>query len=531
MDAGITNFEMQTIEAFRVNDRYQLVPNIIQEKALISAPSVARGAQSGLHTNAVAWNTTEESFVLYLPESRAMDSSKSDEVTCLVVGGKYNEEENVTYYRIDFQDESGTQLGEILRNHHYTFNVESVSQTGKTTAEEAAESTSSGITASIVDWQQNRNSIIFNGEHYFGVSSREVSLRFRSGSIKYIDIITNITDYTLQPSDADGNPIASTQPGDEATGTVYTASISDDKKQIKVTSVSENQDVGNRNDYFIILAGEWKILITVSQESRSKYSQIPVRMLSISTSIGYWGGNLFSNRTLTGDGRGLRNLLESTDNFSPTGIIPVSYIGLDYITGTPDPEEFTNYLELFDVVNIPYSVNLSDNLYRIILNWLNKQDNRFLFVSHDNTTTNSNLLQLLGLGDNSMWHSPSSTQNYVIAELTEDNRYFLRDGPFGSVSENMPFNRFDGIWLGLDANIAASSGITPILRHTDTDNCVVLGIDLQRRIAYVSESQFYQNNANGLYNADMSREPNKLFGNIFAWIIEEVIMPGKVETK
>lgn len=49
----------------------------------------------------------------------------------------------------------------------------------------------------------------FDGEHHFGVSSREIILKNKAGSKATIEVFTDLSDYTLQWADENGMPIGS----------------------------------------------------------------------------------------------------------------------------------------------------------------------------------------------------------------------------------------------------------------------------------------------------------------------------------
>jgi hypothetical protein len=81
--------------------------------------------------------------------------------TCLVVGGKYDadgdddfDEETETYYRADFSDESsGTEVFlDVLRNHHYTFNITDVSGPGYGSSVDAFCGEKIDFTVTVTPW-------------------------------------------------------------------------------------------------------------------------------------------------------------------------------------------------------------------------------------------------------------------------------------------------------------------------------------------------------------------------------------------
>ena len=73
--------------------------------------------------------------------------------TCIVVGGYYNRNEKLSYYRMDFDpDNKENAFGQILRNHKYIFNVKKVSAPGWDNPDDAANNQSAHIVAEVRQW-------------------------------------------------------------------------------------------------------------------------------------------------------------------------------------------------------------------------------------------------------------------------------------------------------------------------------------------------------------------------------------------
>lgn len=99
---------------------------------------------------------------MYAPESKGIAVTEpgwATATTVIVVGGFFNAMQQETYYRIDFikngPAEGGAQqvsYGEILRNHHYLFNITEVKSAGCYTPEDAAENATCGISLKVAGW-------------------------------------------------------------------------------------------------------------------------------------------------------------------------------------------------------------------------------------------------------------------------------------------------------------------------------------------------------------------------------------------
>lgn len=88
-----------------------------------------------------------------------------DDAACVIVGGYYGEDQNPTFYRIDFARPNivnGVQNKpqpddrfDLLRNKVYVVNITSVSGPGKNSPEEALKSDETKMTAEVQEWNQN----------------------------------------------------------------------------------------------------------------------------------------------------------------------------------------------------------------------------------------------------------------------------------------------------------------------------------------------------------------------------------------
>lgn len=80
--------------------------------------------------------------------------------TCIVVGGRYGNDSKPTYYRADFSTGTGDNevFLDVLRNHHYTFNITKVGSSGHDTSEGAFEGTQNiDFTVEVSNWGDNLN--------------------------------------------------------------------------------------------------------------------------------------------------------------------------------------------------------------------------------------------------------------------------------------------------------------------------------------------------------------------------------------
>ncbi len=161
-------FILKSIQAYRANNRIQLIPD---ESALaqreegkewkVVAPSVLEGTE-----NIITTPSEKVLEPIFLPESEERKGDAvTTEATCLIVGGiyqgsGYETNTNISYYRIDFKskDENDNEItGQILRNHKYNIVITDVNGPGTTHPEEAD---GSNLQTTVIGWSNGGGDII-----------------------------------------------------------------------------------------------------------------------------------------------------------------------------------------------------------------------------------------------------------------------------------------------------------------------------------------------------------------------------------
>jgi hypothetical protein len=103
------------------------------------------------------------------------NSTTDAQATCLVVGGVYGTDANPTYYRIDLLAAGTQNRLDILRNHQYVVNINSVVGSGYASADEAFNHKGQNMTAvTLVQTQQGLDNIAFNKQ--YSLSSNKFAL-------------------------------------------------------------------------------------------------------------------------------------------------------------------------------------------------------------------------------------------------------------------------------------------------------------------------------------------------------------------
>jgi len=123
---------------------------------------------------------SDKNFIsrLYAYEAEGVGLERDLEATCLVLGGKYDTDPSVTYYRVDFKGalEGGGFISEdgyydpILRNHLYEINVRSVSDSGYSTPDEAFYNKREDMSVSVQTWNMKEVESEIDGNYTLKVS-------------------------------------------------------------------------------------------------------------------------------------------------------------------------------------------------------------------------------------------------------------------------------------------------------------------------------------------------------------------------
>lgn len=530
----VSSFELVSIQAYRANDRIQLVSD--QETIPVSVPSVPAESRMIVNTEVKEVVGNQSVAEVYLPESVSpAESEWVTGATCIIVGGKYEGSGQVTYYRIDFDpNNTNGSFGQILRNHRYVFTVRSVAGPGWPSADEAANNRSAQINLEIEAWDESTTDMYFDTEHHFGVSTREIVLGSKQNSVMTMSVNTDVRDYTLQWSDEQGN--VSGIPAGTLTNLDFKVEKTVLGDRLVVTALQDNREgKTDRTGYFVITANRWKILITIRQPFVNA-SNRAITFLSFRNSLGYFGVNLLLP-LVTADSRGAgsRGILGNLDNFGPDGTVVCG--GFNMLVTNASANTITDAgLAVADIIYFNYIQNsaLKDQDIPPIRRWLESNPQRVLIVSYDGADVNVPLMtELLGTTQNIKWFL-SNTGPYPLVGKSTDN-FFTDRGPFtitpySPVVSGFTFQNYDAYHGEIGAGSA--DGITPILNGPGGG--IVLGIDESRRIIYMGDIDLntylggtgatttnHINNTTGNINNDAA----KLIANVFAWAVQ--IVTGK----
>ncbi len=493
----VANFRMTGVKAYRANNYLQVIPDETGVSK-VTFPSVPEGSDRNVDSSIFPvssenWNNF--SARLYLSETWSPEpADQVDKATCIVVEGYYADSNTPSYYRMDFDpDNNHNAFGQVLRNHKYIFNIKKVSAPGWSTPDDAAHNRSSNIVAEVQAWDDDTMDMYFDGEHHFGISTREVVLKHKTGSEGIISVSTDLLDYTLQWADDAG--VLQGTGAQSLSNDYFTVTKEDNGSRLVITALQNNlADGSNRIQHFVITAQRWTIYVSIQQKyDIAAYKTI--NLMSFTSGLGYLGTNILGSSSAEARATGLRGILTNQTNFGPDGVVECG--GYNLVGVGVNANNLTDALfSLFDVVYINYvptSQFGSQDAHKLH-NWLKTKKNRVLIASYDASDVSQNLLAEILAGKSGIKYFTSNGGPYPLAASTIGNHYFTTDGPFtknAPVTSNFALRNYDIYHGEIQVNTSASEGITPILMGPGGG--IVLGIDYSRRIVYWGDTDMSSN--------------------------------------
>ena len=217
------DFELTSVYVYNYNSMGQIIPSadaLNESKTEVSKPTVLGNQTKGplqYDKDAITkdLNTHKGSSCIneiYTFEAAAGTANDLSKNTCLVIGGRYQNDTKDTYYRIDFANTADGAITylPLLRNNQYRVDVQSISGPGLPTTEQAFNSRPVNIKASILNWSDGRfTEFDVNGQYFVGVSQGKYTFskeeRGDKSSDNILSILTNHPDgWKIEITDKDG---------------------------------------------------------------------------------------------------------------------------------------------------------------------------------------------------------------------------------------------------------------------------------------------------------------------------------------
>jgi hypothetical protein len=202
-EADPKNFTLTDVYLYK----YNTIGSFVWMRGVPDVPSSSSLSDTPLHYTKTP---------IYLYESRNVDSlfvaeynsdspKPADERTCLVIGGKYNESADTTYYRLDFVNKKGYVWYNIIRNHKYTFTLTGATSAGYDTPDEAWASPATNIDYDVLTWDDaDYEAVVYDGVHHLAVSNANMKVRLED-SVRTIRVATDADAWSIKAVNEDGS--------------------------------------------------------------------------------------------------------------------------------------------------------------------------------------------------------------------------------------------------------------------------------------------------------------------------------------
>lgn len=534
-------FELRDVRIYRANDRLRLIPDDVADSDApkVTAPTVPASAEPlSQPLIKTGQEPTDSIGGLYLPESLAVGDSQQRRTgaTTVVVGGLFEGDTEVTYYRVDFNSgAAGHPFGQVLRNYLYTFTVKRVTAPGWSTPEEAANNLSSSMTVEVQPWDDFTSDMYFH-EGYLGVSTRCVQMPFLPGYVRTVEVETT-EDYSIEWLDTPsaGSVSAWNEPLSDGYFTatiVHDPSWGDTRTRIRIESPQYNTTDDEIAATLRLRVNDTAVDIRVVKESPSRYSDRVIQVMSMGTSFGSMG----DYATTVSSTLAMRRVLDT--NFSPSSAYPFRIGGFFYLTvpisttiysasvAASDVAYYKKMIDNTDILILAYANITSSQVADMLFDeWLVEKPNRVLWVMLDAAVYNAgirNRFRQEGLGTwqdiGSMFNAAAgyraaAGRDFAYSNARESGQFFA--GPFGGVEEGELLFGSDAVAGVVQLPDSAKRWITPLVYNNNPpyDDYMSVGVEIRRGVVYQGEAQLFQG---GLGMSGMAGNSAQVNGSIIS---------------
>ena len=204
---SVKNFELTSVSLYNYYTQGKIIPTNYEDACWTSGhidntyPSVDSHWEK--EKGPLSYPAINNACVGLIYTFEAEKGTKENHInnTCLVIGGKYKEQQTETYYRVDFANYNGMQVAnylDVLRNHNYEVDILGVSSSGFIDKEDALESTVVNITATVTPWiDMMCENVIYCGAYYMAFSTRSLQFKERGEKLEVI-IHTNLKESEIK---------------------------------------------------------------------------------------------------------------------------------------------------------------------------------------------------------------------------------------------------------------------------------------------------------------------------------------------
>lgn len=203
LNSDVTNFKLLNSGIWNHTDSYLLMPETANlnldnpESPLAVKPSLGTDAtrindNTFTSTEPVAFTggyLAEQDILMDAPEPGENDANRTNRAA-IIVGGLFGSMQKPCYYRVDFKDGDG-KLVDVLRNHRYVVRVAKVNGPGADTPEEAYNTITASISATVEPWTDVESIAAFDGSNWIAMPER-VEFGPQAGTTRSVEFSSNV---------------------------------------------------------------------------------------------------------------------------------------------------------------------------------------------------------------------------------------------------------------------------------------------------------------------------------------------------
>lgn len=202
----------------------------------------------------------EGSGLTLIAEHKAKNTHGDD--MCLVIGVEYADG-TLKYSKIDLhkKEQKGYKVIDILRNHRYIINIESINGLGKNSIKDALQVSGANVDVEVIEWDESINDGYVSGSEYLGIDTESLIFNSHiSGEVLEVNYNSNLSENELDRLEKhfewknnSGN---------------FRAYIDKKNSKIIIETIENNAGVNYIDDVLIIKATNYSFEIPVKQSYR-----------------------------------------------------------------------------------------------------------------------------------------------------------------------------------------------------------------------------------------------------------------------
>lgn len=194
------DFEMKEVRLYNAHTRGLLIPDAANwDAASKTVTDVSLPAQTLVGSHIVLEENMAQNFMdaVYVCESWPGVNPDRMDVPFLLIGGYYEEDNYLTWYRVDFfsEDSQGIQsYRPLLRNRLNRIRVNAIGNRGEPDPDQAAKMEKVEMDVEIFDWSIVEGNLMLRGYNVFSVSRNDILLSSETNEMVQVTVYTDYED-------------------------------------------------------------------------------------------------------------------------------------------------------------------------------------------------------------------------------------------------------------------------------------------------------------------------------------------------